>query len=54
MKLFELANSVDPVEAAHEKQILPFNPLYTVGLFHCYMLGKSICNFRGVGSVLSR
>ena len=29
-----------------------FNPLYTGGLFHCYMLDESICHFRGVGSVL--
>ena len=26
-----------------------FNPLYTGGHFHCYMLDKSICHFRGVG-----
>ena len=24
------------------------NPLYTGGLFHCYMLDENICNFRGV------
>ena len=24
------------------------NPLYTVGLFHSYMLDKSICHFMGV------
>ena len=30
-----------------------FNPLYTGELFHCYMLDKSICHFRGVGSILS-
>ena len=29
-----------------------FNILYTGGLFHCYMLGESICHFRGVGSIL--
>ena len=29
------------------------NPLYTNGLFHCYMLDESICHFRGVGSILS-
>ena len=28
------------------------NPLYTGGLFHCYMLDKSICHFRGAGSML--
>ena len=28
-------------------------PLYTGRLFHYYMLGKSICHFRGVGSILS-
>ena len=28
------------------------NPLYTGGLFHCYMLDESICHFRGVGSIL--
>ena len=29
------------------------NPLHTGGLFHCYMLDKSICHFRGVRSILS-
>ena len=29
------------------------NPLYTGGLFHCYMLDESICPFRGVWSILS-
>ena len=29
------------------------NPLYTGGLFHCCMLDKSICHFRGVSSILS-
>ena len=29
------------------------NPLYTGGLIHCFKLDKSICHFRGVGSVLS-
>ena len=29
------------------------NPLYSSGLFHCYMLDESICHFRGVGSILS-
>ena len=24
------------------------NPLYTGGLFHCFILGKSICHFRSV------
>ena len=28
------------------------NPLYTGGLFYCYMLEKSVCHFRGVGSIL--
>ena len=27
--------------------------LYSGRLFHCYMLGKSICHFRGVWSILS-
>ena len=31
---------------------LPFNPLHTVNLFHCYMLDKSISHFRGAGSLL--
>ena len=30
-----------------------FNLLYTGGLFHCYMLEESVCQFRGVGSILS-
>ena len=29
------------------------SPLYTGRLFHSYMLDESICNFRGVGSILS-
>ena len=29
-----------------------FNPSYTGGLFHCYMLGESICHFIGVESIL--
>ena len=29
------------------------NPLYTGGLFHCYMLDESICHIRDVGSILS-
>ena len=29
------------------------NPLYTGGLFHCYMLDESVFPCRGVGSVLS-
>ena len=28
---------------------LDFNPLYTGGLFHCYILDEAICHFRGVG-----
>ena len=28
------------------------NPLYTGGLFHCYMLDESICRFRGVRFIL--
>ena len=27
-------------------------PLYTVRLFQCYMLDKSICHFRGTWSIL--
>ena len=29
------------------------NPLYTGGLFHCYMLDKFVCHFRGVRPILS-
>ena len=29
------------------------NPLYTGGLFHCYILDESVSHFRSVGSVLS-
>ena len=29
------------------------NPLYTGGLFHCYMLDKFICHFKGIWSILS-
>ena len=31
---------------------LTFNPLYTGGLFHHYMLVESICHFRGVRFIL--
>ena len=34
------------------EEILSFNPMNTGQLFHCYMLDKSICHFRGVGSTL--
>ena len=30
-----------------------FNPMYTGGLFHCYMLDESISHFRGIRSILS-
>ena len=30
-----------------------FNPLYSGGVFQCYMLDKSIYGFRAVGSILS-
>ena len=30
-----------------------FNPLCTGRLIQCYMLDKSICHIRGVGSILS-
>ena len=29
------------------------NPLYTGGLFNCYMLDESIRHFNGTGSILS-
>ena len=31
-----------------ESIFIHYNQLYTGGLFHFYMLGESICNFRGV------
>ena len=36
------ANSADPI-----------NPLYTGGLFHCYMVDESNRHFMGVWSILS-
>ena len=30
-----------------------FNPFFTGGLLHCYMVVKSICHFKGVRSTLS-
>ena len=30
-----------------------FNPLHTGGRFNCYMLDESICQFSGLGSILS-
>ena len=38
----------DGKKSLPKELILPFNPLYTGGLFHCYMLDESICNIRGV------
>ena len=37
--------------AVISKPGLTFNQLYTGGLFHCYVLDKSICPFTGVRSV---
>ena len=59
-----MANSVDQDEAANHGSTLcttRLNYFYfctlgvkpTGGLFNCYMLDKSICHFRGVGSILS-
>ena len=31
--------------------VLTLNTLYAGGLFHCYMLDKSICHYRGAGSI---
>ena len=43
----------------HRKQFAIFerahpflNPLYTGGLFHCYVFDESICHFRVVRSIL--
>ena len=36
-----------------EAVTLCFNPLYSGGLFHCYMLDESHLSFRGVRSILS-
>ena len=38
--------------ASPESVLINFNPLYTGGLFHCYMLNESTCHFRGVRSNL--
>ena len=29
-----------------------FSPLYTGGLFHCYLLVESICHYRSIESIL--
>ena len=34
-------------------KVYPFNPLFTGGFFHYYMLDETICHFRGVRSTLS-
>ena len=39
--------------ASHDSVFIHLNPLYTGALFHWYMLDETICNFRGVGSILS-
>ena len=45
---------IDSVQSLNEKRVkLLFNPLYTVVIFHCYMLDESICHFRNRGSILS-
>ena len=33
--------------------VVLINPLFTGGLFHCYMLDKFICHIGGIGSILS-
>ena len=33
--------------------MLSFSPLYTDGLFHCYILDEAFSHFRGVRSILS-
>ena len=44
---------ITPSKACKQVRWQSFNPLYTGGLFHCYILDKFICHFRGVESVLS-
>ena len=39
------------IHSRHISQIF-INPMYSGGLCHCYIMGKSICHFRGVGSVI--
>ena len=61
-------NSVDPDVAAHNEPLnldlhslqlklflhsRYFNTMFTGRLFHCYRLNESICQFKGIGSVLS-
>ena len=36
-----------------QEELSPLSPLYTDGLFHCYILDESIFHFRGARSVLS-
>ena len=36
---------------SYSTQLCVINPLYTGGHFRCYMLDKSICYFRDVGSI---
>ena len=43
----------DNVSNGEGNRDLSLNPLYTGGLFHCYILDESIFHFRDVGSFLS-
>ena len=46
---FEIATDACSLEKLWQE----INPLYTGGLFHCYILDESICHFRGVRSIFS-
>ena len=51
VRLTDRPNMTLDVYRGRKTTIQPTNSLYTDRLFHCYMLGESICHFRGLGSV---
>ena len=52
-RLRTVSNRLDGRVASTTTYSFIINPLYTGGLYHCYILDKTICHFRGVRSVLS-
>ena len=52
LDVYRGSKTTNQQQQQHEPVII-VNPLYTGGLFHFYMLDKSICHFRGVGSILT-
>ena len=54
---YGLKTTTNDLFASLDHNALPkgcsFNPLCTGELFHCFMLDKSICHFRGIRSIMT-